>query len=274
MITLIPSGGLGNRMRAIASTLSLASELSADLHIYWFSTWGLKSPFQELFLPIRHPLLTMKEASGVDYFTLDRPRQKNLYIPRLYQKMKYDACIYEKEVRIHHNQNFNFEKWADQKDVYISSYLDYYPYSKDMMQQLFVPIPEIQTKIDDKISRIQEAVIGVQIRRTDNKLAIDNSPLELFYKRIDLEVEGDNGLKIFLATDSEEVKGEMKKRYGTRIITASKQADRDSIDGIQEAVIDLFSLARTKKIYGSFHSSFSEIAAEIYQTPLEVVSRS
>ena len=39
--------------------------------------------------------------------------------------------------------------------------------------------------------------------------------------------------------------------------------DRNSLEGMKFAVVDLFCLSKTKKIIGSVGSSYSQIAAEI-----------
>ena len=75
----------------------------------------------------------------------------------------------------------------------------------------------------------------------------------------------------YLATDSEEVKREMKERYGDRIFCSGKKADRGSLEGIREGITDMYTLARTQKIYGSFQSSFSDMAAQIGGVPLEIL---
>ncbi len=68
-------------------------------------------------------------------------------------------------------------------------------------------------------------------------------------------------MAIYLATDSEEVKREMKERYGYRNTCSGKKAYRGSLEGIREGITDMYTLARTQKIYGSFQSSFSDMAA-------------
>ena len=78
-------------------------------------------------------------------------------------------------------------------------------------------------------------------------------------------------MAIYLATDSEEVKREMKERYGDRIFCSGKKADRGSLEGIREGITDMYTLARTQKIYGSYQSSFSDMAAQIGGTPLEIL---
>lgn len=63
-------------------------------------------------------------------------------------------------------------------------------------------------------------------------------------------------LCIYLATDSEEVKQQLRNRYGSRVHTAETVSDRGSISGIKDAVADMYTLSRTQKIYGSSGSSF------------------
>ena len=87
----------------------------------------------------------------------------------------------------------------------------------------------------------------------------------------DEKIKEDGKVAIYLATDSEEVKREMKERYGDRIFCSGKKADRGSLEGIREGITDMYTLARTQKIYGSFQSSFSDMAAQIGGVPLEIL---
>ena len=80
-------------------------------------------------------------------------------------------------------------------------------------------------------------------------------------------------LSIYLATDSETVKQELKRRYGNRLLCAEEEADRSSTSGIQGGVADMYTLARTDKIFGSFQSSFSELASQLGNIPLVIVKK-
>ena len=113
--------------------------------------------------------------------------------------------------------------------------------------------------------------LRAHIRRTDNLASIRQSPIELFYQKLDEKIKEDGKVAIYLATDSEEVKREMKERYGDRIFCSGKKADRGSLEGIREGITDMYTLARTQKIYGSFQSSFSDMAAQIGGVPLEIL---
>lgn len=50
-------------------------------------------------------------------------------------------------------------------------------------------------------------------------------------------------------------------------------AARQDENGIADAVVDLFILSRTQRLYGSYWSSFSEVAAQIGNIPLEIVRK-
>ena len=48
-ITLIPVGGLANRMRAIASAVELSRICDCRLNVYWFRDMGLNARFGDIF---------------------------------------------------------------------------------------------------------------------------------------------------------------------------------------------------------------------------------
>ena len=50
-ITLLPIGGLANRMRAIASAVYLCRLSGSSLNVYWFRDKGLNASFAGIFNP-------------------------------------------------------------------------------------------------------------------------------------------------------------------------------------------------------------------------------
>lgn len=262
-MVFVPAGGLANRMRAMAASYTLARKVGVEMKAVWFRDWALNAPFHALFEPINQEGLSVRDASFFDYVTLDRPRRKNLFVPRLYQRMMFRDALYEARITPLRMQHFDFEAWFRQGGIYLASYTDFYPYDYDLLRKLFVPLPDVRRQIDAFAEGFSSHTIGVHIRRTDNKASILQSPTELFVDAIDKEVEQNDDTVIFLATDSEAIKDEMRSRYGRRLLTAGDEADRNSITGIKGGVVDMYTLARTNRIYGSFQSSFSELASQI-----------
>lgn len=272
-MVFVPAGGLANRMRAMAASYTLARKVGVEMKAVWFRDWALNAPFHALFEPIHQEGLSVRDASFFDYVTLDRPRRKNLFVPRLYQRMMFRDALYEARITPLRMQHFDFEAWFRQGGIYLASYTDFYPYDYDLLRKLFVPLPDVRRQIDAFAEGFSSHTIGVHIRRTDNKASILQSPTELFVDAIDKEVEQNDDTVIFLATDSEAIKDEMRSRYGRRLLTAGDEADRNSITGIKGGVVDMYTLARTNRIYGSFQSSFSELASQIGGVEVHVLRK-
>lgn len=272
-LTFVPAGGLANRMRATAAAYTLACRVGSEMDAVWFCDWALNAPFHALFEPVGLEGMTLRDASWTDRVMLDRPRRKNFFIPRLFQRIMFRSALYEARITPLRRQNFDFEQWARQGNVYLASYTGFLPYDFALLRQLFVPLPEVERSIARFTKRFGSHTIGVHIRRTDNVDSIRQSPTELFIDAIDRELQANPATAIFLATDSEAIKDEMRRRYGERVLTATEEADRDSVEGIRGGIVDMFALSRTDKIYGSFQSSFSELASQIGGVELQILSK-
>ena len=272
-ITLIPVGGLANRMKAIDAGIALAHEIGSRLKVIWFKDQGLNCRFNQLFESFDHANIEVVEATTVHLITHDRPRRKNFRIPSIFQKISFDACLYESEVTQLFYQNFDFANWASQRQVYIASCVYFHPNNSTDAFKMFKPIPILQKKIDEVCAKFSANTIGVHIRRTDNIASIEQSPTELFVERIQEAIQNKPTTQIYLATDSEEEKRILKSRFKEHIITNEREATRTSVVGVQDALIELYALSNTSLIYGSMKSSYSETAAQINNIPYELLKK-
>jgi hypothetical protein len=134
---------------------------------------------------------------------------------------------------------------------------------------IFSPTLKIMEKVDE-ILLGEDTFCGVHIRRTDNVWSVEHSPDEIFEKYMQQEIAF--GRKIYLATDDADLKQRFLTKYGSNIISQKvNDLKRENEIGIKEAYIDLLCLSRSKKIYGSYWSSFSNMAACIGNTELLIV---
>lgn len=269
-LLFVPSGGLANRMRAIASAYTLTQQTDSDLQVVWFQDWALHAPFRSIFEET--PLVAVREATLVDHLIYDRARKKNFFLSALPQRMLFQRHIKEQDVTPLKKQSFDFEQWARGKRCYMSCYQVFGSFPDNLYSQLFHPVKEVMGVVDSYRSQFNSHTIGLHIRRTDNAESIAKSPTELFINKVREEIDQHDDAKVFLATDSTEVKKEFIAAFGTRIITPQEEACRDSISGIRGGVIDLWTLASTQKIYGSAGSSFSPMAASIGGVQLEIMN--
>lgn len=270
-ITLVPTGGLGNRMNAIPAGIRLAEACGCPLRVVWCKDWGLGCRFDELFSLINHPLVTVREASRLDLLTLDTPRRHNLWVPALYQHLAFDVRMKDVDVARFMQQGNDFIEWASGKSVWMGGYNYFMSEERPAdVFDCFRPIPLLQQQIDERMAKMGNDVMGVHIRRTDNAEAIAASPTEAFVARMRKEPETTH---FYVATDDEGVKAELHREFPGRITTLPRQADRGSLQGMQDALIEMYTLARCRCILGSVHSSYSQTAAIIGRTPLEVITK-
>ena len=272
-ITLVPVGGLANRMKAIDAAVGLAQEANARLHIIWFKDKGLNCRFDQLFRSLELKDVTLKEASWTDKFIFDRPRRKNFHLPRLFQRVLFDDCIYEHEATQRFYRKFDFLSWAQGKNVYIASCVYFHPQTVRPLFRIFQPIEKIQEQVRTFTDSFSRPTMGIHIRRTDNIASISQSPTELFIEKMREEIGNDEDCQFYVATDSEEEKKRLKDIFGERILTLPRAADRNSIAGMQDALVELYVLSHTRKIMGSMQSSYSETAAQISNIRCELLTK-
>lgn len=271
-LTLVPIGGLANRIYAITSAIAFCKDYDVKLRIIWFKDKGMGADFHSLF-----DLSSEVDKSKVEiidakwyHYIYDRPRKRNLWLPFVIQTFCFNFRYYEKNVL----QKLNIDKLAEyikrNKSIYLVAYYNFYNVEKFNFLLLKSAISERVDQIACSFS--QERTIGIHLRRTDNIDSIKNSPLSLFIIRMDQELASNPDIHFYIASDSLNEKLELKKQYGDRLIMSLKEVQRNNKDGIIDALIELYILSRTCKIYGSAHSSFSTLAASIGGVELEIVS--
>ena len=261
-VHIVPTGGLCNRMRAMASGIFLAQRCHLPTVVYWNNAQGLKADFADLFQPISLPSVSVVENKKWLFNVLDT-KSYLLRLPFLGLKGK---IFYNFSSQVQGDIFPHLHSHSRRNLMLISCFTmcEHYP-----LRELFVPQPDIFEKIRQNRSSFADNTIGVHIRRTDNYESIRRSPLNLFIERLEQELRNDSATKFYLATDSEEVKTELKRRFAGHVITSDKKADRESLDGMKAAVVELFCLSQTRKIIGSDFSSYSQLAAEIGGIGLE-----
>lgn len=272
MIILEPLGGLANRMRVIASGLWLKEKLKTDLAVIWNENYELNCPFNLLF-------------TGPERFAITRKTKKYNYLKTSFQntwpeKIKQlivnklagvDFCIQE--------EDFYKHIWPGELNVYDIAKQHNTIYIQTCQEfgdnlsafRYFKPAPAIDKKIISVVESFTEYTVGVHIRRTDNANSIRFSPTQFFIQKMKAEQARSPNVRFFLCTDDIKEEQAIRAEFGEKIITYQKELDRNTVEGMQDATTELFCLSRTQKIFGSYWSSFSDIAARLNNTKLEVL---
>ena len=156
------------------------------------------------------------------------------------------------------NINVNDRISFQNKDTFIWTCGKFQEYPKIDLQfnkQIIERVSSICRDFDDK-------TFGIHIRLTDNTQAVNNSSPALFENKISEILAYEKDAKFFLCTDDLRIKNEFSERFGKAIITRDANLNRNAVEGIIDAAIDLLCLSKTKRIYSSYYTSFSEVASE------------
>lgn len=272
-LTLVPVGGLANRMFSVASAYNICRNAGVDLRIIWFRDWALNARFYEIFKPIEVEHLQLRDCKPLDYLLNDRPRKKNFFIPRLPQMLMYDRAIYENSVTELRNSGFDFISWANRGGSYLANYQNIGQYEDKLFTALFCPVDEVMDVVQRNCDSFSGNTIGVHIRRTDHIISIKESPTELFVNAVKSEIDEHDDTKIYLATDDQPTKHEFLSLFGDRVVTMEAAAARGNVEGIRGGLVDMWTLSRTAKIFGSANSTFSVMASKIGQNNLIVLRK-
>lgn len=272
VILLEPQGGLANRMRVIASGIALKEKINARLTIIWNENYELRCPYEMLFEDGPH-------------FTLIKKQKKHNYIRSLSglpTAKKTAYFLYHKLLgigKVIQEADFPNLIWSGKLDIaetakkYDTIYIQTCQEFGNPCQvyRYFKPVPALMQKISETSRTFNNYTFGVQIRRTDNEKSIQHSPVALFIEKMQTLLEREERTTFFLCTDDREVEEQLRFVFGSRIITNKAELSRQTVVGIQDALLDLFCLSKTTHILGSFYSSFAEVAAKLEGAELEVV---
>lgn len=162
-LLFVPSGGLANRMRAMASAWQLAVNTGVKVETIWFCDWALNAPFHSIFEPIDNVEMMAREAKAWELLTLDRPRKRNFRIPLLYQRLRFAQRIDEWQVTPLKNQGFNFNEWARGKNSYMSCYQDFGNVPNSVYKHLFHPVGPVLDEIQSYREHFSAHTIGMHI---------------------------------------------------------------------------------------------------------------
>ncbi|MCH5279855.1 MAG: hypothetical protein J1E61_00190 [Lachnospiraceae bacterium] len=257
MLIIQPIGGLCNRMRAINSARILSQKRGDRLTVIWFVNRELGCPFEKIFCP-------------TDAFKVINIYSKWDIKKLFYQGLSFLFGIFVNNEWIRSNREEGSLTDASVSRLgtlitYIATEEHFYPchdYSP------FVPVDTVQKRIDSLKQSLGKSSIGVHIRRTDNLPSIGKSSTESFISSMKEALSSDPETVFYLATDDIEEEKRLREQFPGKIISnEDRDLSRDSIAGIQDAMIDLYCLASTSKIIGSYFSSFTDIAADMHDIP-------
>ena len=261
-ITLVPIGGLCNRLRAIQSAIALANDCNVPLRVVWLRDQGLGARFTDLFQP--HAIIT----DSTSWLRYGVARRRNGYLPALWQHAIFDTRINESDLSAILDSDTSEAEKAEavrqriRGNTSIQTGLGFYPCDDRQFTRQFIPSDTVRQLLDQRISLLTPHTVGIHIRRTDNVMAIHRSPLSAFEQAMQTDLERDPATTFYVATDDPSVLSYLQKRFSPSLISHSSSTalapTRSTVAGMQDAVAELFTLMACPRFHGSYWSSFSD----------------
>ena len=279
--------GVGNRVIPIGCTLSLADELGYPAVVFWSrgkdtDTGGAR--FADLFdsdnLPFKlidggyeawamgeRPLreknyrsLSRRIIKRLLWYTGDYKRFPRRILKRLlYSQFNVIFSIFPPDVHVLMERSAT--DFLEYRKILIKSFVAF-RYGCDL--SWLKPAPHIVPRIVELKKQFAPNTVGVHLRGTDLSV---RAPIEEYIVRMRAEVELNPNVEFFFTSDGDESEKEIIDLFGDRLIRTKSQARRKTIQGQQDAVVDLFGLAATSRIIGPEFSTFSLTAAMLSERP-------
>lgn len=262
-LACINRAGLGNRIKGLISAMRLSKITGRKLLLYWENNKYCGCDFNDLF---------ENEVGEIKKNELKEIKKKNSKVYRDVLEADYDKYDYIildtwKFLFLPGEVPEGFSKiYPSEKANNIDFEFNRIPEEVrgKLMGELFSLNPKKEI-IDfvDKFSKENniENCIGLHIRRGDNRFTVDGrekiSSDDKFIEIINKNPEE----KFFLSTDGGDTKKEFKDKFGEKIITfPESNLKRAHKESIIQAFEEMLILSRTKHIFGSYLSTFSELS--------------
>ena len=238
--------GLGNRLKALVSGICGADEVGKQLRAIWVSNADCGAKFGELF---------DLSASSLPCWVHvhDQVLQVNQPQHVVDTQAEWDGVKGMSTV-IHTKSGSRFHTTNQVKFVY---------WLQHLKPQAAI-VAAVQTALAGS-----HPVVGVHLRRTDNRVSINGSPTESFITAMQAYPAT---TKFFVASDSANDRVALETAFPGRVITVARTLLRTTPQGMVDALKDFVGLSKCSEILGSKGSSFSEMAALYGGVKLTVVT--
>ncbi|MCP5424694.1 MAG: hypothetical protein H6970_06450 [Gammaproteobacteria bacterium] len=255
-----------NRLRALDSAVQLGEQAQRPVVIFWNQGAGLVGDLRRLFVLPRQVTHFWMWSS---HSRIDRSRHRvRLAVHRLaggtvYRQMDVDRLL---------NGEVSVSAWVAQRRLFVRTASRFF--SAGRLYAAWKPRDHLQEKVNAFFDRVGERrLIGVHIRRGDQRVSKSLSPTSAFIARMQQVLNDDPEVGFVLATDEPAEAQRLTEAFPGHILRVPQDHyPRSHPAAVETALVELLALAGTEMIIGSAGSSFSETAAEFGGIPLIIAT--
>lgn len=262
-IVCVNRAGIGNRLRGLISAIRLCKLLDRKLLLYWENNQYLGCNFNDLFenkfdeIETEHQLNIIKiddskvyrdvlEERFDDYTYIILDTWKWIFLPGEIDK-DFNKTYASKTGE---NIDFEFERIPKNLREEILKELNTLKLSKEVIEK----VENFESK--HNLSEYN----GMHMRRGDNKFTTDGREKVSSDDKFAKIILKNPNEKFFISSDSVLNSLSIKTLFPERVIFYPQEdKKRSQKESIQEALAAIILLSKTKKLYGSFLSTFTEM---------------
>jgi hypothetical protein len=257
MIVSNNKGGLSNRIKSIVSVIRISKIKKIEYKVLWRVLNNYKEenhilncPFDLLF---KNDILIDNLDTNDNYNSHCLFISKEDNIPKDFNN--FNSKCKKKKSKKFGNRTIDF-MYNEIPQILKNEYIEYF--------KILEPVKQLQTEIDEFSKKFNEKTISIHIRSWNRK---NEQVRKILFNldNIENEIEKyDETYNFYLASDCQEVKDKLNKKYGNRILIYPRKTSldnsRDFPEGIQEDLIELYLLSKNKIIIGSHFSTYTEVS--------------
>lgn len=253
------TSGLGNRLLMLAGATRLAARSGRRFFLYWPANENVGCHLGELFVHA----YTLVEAGDLDRWLLNCTKLK-VYNAGFGERGESYECVApdgDPHIDVVLLKCWHYPRFRGEAESG-----GFFSELRESLQLLRL-VPELASEVNN--FPLPEKVVGVHIRRADDRERFGVSRDRDFQSLMRLLLEHQPGVSFFLATDCRETECRFVDEFGPAIVTCRKNwAPRASVTGTREAVVDLWLLSRTAALVGNIGSSFTRTAGLLGNLPV------
>jgi hypothetical protein len=254
-IFVVPSGGLGNRLRVLIASMVYAGVANREVILDWGDGYKFyESEFNNLFEPV--------DGVTLDKIHVNRDNV-HMYVHQNGVKQFNNVLPLHNDIE---NIGIKTGTLGKHKDIDLSYFRDEF----HRIWNTFKPAKKIEERI---VSFDGEEVFGAHIRRSDQVVSTRVSTDKLFVDCISKELSTGKK-KVFISTCDKKTLHKFINIFKDKVICYNDtDYNRDTAKNAHDAVRDLFTYKQCHKVYGSHYSSYTDMIGNFYDVELVVVGK-
>jgi len=251
-VVIIPTQGLANRFRGLASAQILADHYGTTLYVLWGPEDACNCELKDVLASPSFPAVNLEEVVEENDFLF----RDQVHTNTVLMEEEKTGGVQSKWLLIRGGHEFKHPNMSESDFVA----------RKKKFYSAMVPTDRVRERVE--ALGVSDDCVGIHFRnyeerfdQADGRMFEIVSPMGDFVRTVKLLRNFNPDLPIYLSTRNNELKQRLQTIDPPPLRLPVTEHTRNSLQGMEEAMVDWWALTRCAVIFGSDMSSFSDEAA-------------